>query len=256
MLNLIQHGIERIGPKHAYQLTKVFFSGSQVIIYRIYHVESGQIYALKQVDKISCFHHEVQRLTQLQDCPEIVEYVTSWLEQIDKPYGFIILYFYPYTLCSYPEHMHIDCLALTRFLYFSLLQCHQRNIEHLDIKPENILLNDKKQFKLCDFGFSHRDYLPCGTGIYRAPEIVAMEKNATITNIPFGKADIYSMGVTIYIFYMITEEDANEVQEIILDHVQKNPVMRDFLEKTLYTDPEQRWSLAQLYKHPWMNINT
>jgi serine/threonine protein kinase len=29
---------------------------------------------------------------------------------------------------------------------------HENNLAHLDIKPENILINKKGDFKICDFG--------------------------------------------------------------------------------------------------------
>jgi len=59
---------------------------------------------------------------------------------------------------------------------------HQRNIAHRDIKPQNILLQEKEGFiilKLCDFGFtstfdlknSKRYLTGKGTFGYTAPEV-------------------------------------------------------------------------------------
>ena len=69
---------------------------------------------------------------------------------------------------------------------------HQHNILHLDIKPDNILVDTKHQCKLIDFGCSQRRSEPAlsacqGTHAYRAPELFR-------GSLPTVKADIYSLG--------------------------------------------------------------
>jgi len=55
---------------------------------------------------------------------------------------------------------------------------HNKNISHLDIKLDNIILDDNKVVKIIDFGFStisKEDNLLsffCGTPSYMPPEIV------------------------------------------------------------------------------------
>lgn len=40
----------------------------------------------------------------------------------------------------------------------SALQCcHERNISHCDIKPENLLLDEENNLYICDFGLSTTD---------------------------------------------------------------------------------------------------
>ena len=59
-----------------------------------------------------------------------------------------------------------------------------QNVAHLDLKPKNLLLTNKKQLKVADFGFSlilsatdstDNAFALRGTPLYMAPEIV---KNA------------------------------------------------------------------------------
>ncbi|OGV75617.1 MAG: hypothetical protein A2340_02250, partial [Lentisphaerae bacterium RIFOXYB12_FULL_60_10] len=67
---------------------------------------------------------------------------------------------------------------------------------HGDVKPENILLDEKMKAKLVDFGlatFAHQDEPDgiWGTPYYIAPEKVQRKK-------PDARSDIYSLGATLY----------------------------------------------------------
>jgi serine/threonine protein kinase len=64
------------------------------------------------------------------------------------------------------------------------------------LKPENLLLDDKGNIKLCDFGWSaeanHKDRTTfCGTIDYMAPEML---KNKPYTK----KLDNYCLGVLLF----------------------------------------------------------
>jgi len=70
----------------------------------------------------------------------------------------------------------------TQFITGCVLQAfeylHSRNIIYRDLKPENLMLNEKGYVKLVDFGFakhignSQKTWTFCGTPEYVAPEII------------------------------------------------------------------------------------
>jgi Protein kinase domain len=76
---------------------------------------------------------------------------------------------------------------------------HQRGMVHRDIKPANIMLDIHNQAILMDFGIvkivggdSHTATgAVVGTARYMSPEVIRAE-------VPDGRADIYSLGVTLY----------------------------------------------------------
>jgi serine/threonine protein kinase len=74
---------------------------------------------------------------------------------------------------------------------------HNAGICHRDLKTENILVDEKYNLKICDFGFStsNTGHLKesCGTEGYKAPEVE--KENPNYDGI---KADIFSLGVVLF----------------------------------------------------------
>mmetsp|Transcript_35443 Transcript_35443/g.31941 ORF Transcript_35443/g.31941 Transcript_35443/m.31941 type:complete len:202 (+) Transcript_35443:376-981(+) len=73
---------------------------------------------------------------------------------------------------------------------------HSENIAHLDLKPENLLLDQNYVLKIADFDLSQyideKYILGGGTESYRAPEVIAgVTEDST-------KADTYSAGIVLF----------------------------------------------------------
>ncbi len=80
-----------------------------------------------------------------------------------------------------------------------LAEAHARGILHRDIKPDNLLLTEKGDLRIADFGLAHLEYetqltqtgTVMGTLGYMAPEQVNGEKAG-------ASADLFALGATLY----------------------------------------------------------
>ena len=137
------------------------------------------------------------------------------------------------------------------------------NIVHRDLKPENLLLDFDKSIKIVDFGLSNTykkgELLKtaCGSPCYAAPEMIAGKKyNGT-------NVDIWSCGVILFALicgYLPFEDPntSNLYKKILnADFQTPNYVSddaKDLFHCILNTDPEKRYTIEQIRKHPWFNL--
>lgn len=103
----------------------------------------------------------------------------------------------------YPQsHHQLDMNEKLRILIEISLgghYLHQRNIIHRDLKCENVLLNDKLNAKIIDFGISKIDTLrkmehmtrAIGTRHYMAPEVIRGERYSVL-------CDVFSFSIIMY----------------------------------------------------------
>ena len=184
------------------------------------------------------------------------------------------------------EHFLKDLLKRNAFsetaiVYFmkqvldGLKYIHRNKICHMDVKPDNILIDLNLQVKLIDFSVScsYANFDPedlvkfpfVGTSKFIAPEIID-RIHMKIKEIE--KLDIYSFGVTLYyLFYGEFPYKLNEVKSKNYDNILKNikeeklefpkwkkisKMGKDFLEKVLEKDYSKRLNIRQALEHPWM----
>ena len=89
-----------------------------------------------------------------------------------------------------------EIIKLGKDISHALVLCEQKNIIHMNIKPENIMVSQVGNYKLGDFGVSKigdQENCVAATGMpgFEAPEVVHLEK--------YGQtADIYSLGIILY----------------------------------------------------------
>ncbi|ODQ77643.1 hypothetical protein BABINDRAFT_163360 [Babjeviella inositovora NRRL Y-12698] len=152
---------------------------------------------------------------------------------------------------------------------------HDRKIIHRDIKPQNILLNDSGEVKLCDFGVSGEVVNSLastftGTSYYMAPERIE-GKQYTVTS------DVWSLGVTLlevaqgrFPYFEKAEDDSDKTiplmpLELLTAIMEFTPRLEDeaeikwsrlfksFIAYCLEKNPAKRASPKQmLLSHPWV----
>ena len=147
----------------------------------------------------------------------------------------------------------------------SLEYLHKNNICHRDIKPENILLTEKLDAKLTDFGlsrhFKKNELLnsSCGSPIYAAPEMLEGK------SYDGTKIDIWSLGISLYTMVCgelpFVVDDENDIY-ILMDKIIKgnynipeflSDECKDLIKNMLVTDPDKRITLEQIKNHKWVN---
>lgn len=140
---------------------------------------------------------------------------------------------------------------------------HKNDVTHRDLKPENLLLKyspDGWVVKIVDFGLSNTHEngrllsTACGSPCYAAPEMI---KGLTYKG---PMADLWSCGVILFALVCghLPFEDQNtaKLYEKILSGHHKpsawcSPEVKDLLKHILEVDPNKRYTIAEIRKHPW-----
>jgi serine/threonine protein kinase len=158
-----------------------------------------------------------------------------------------------------------DAKRIIRQITEGLRYCHSRCITHRDIKLENLLLDDKKNIKIIDFGFStcipndKKIKIFCGTPSYMAPEIVLK------TEYCGPPADIWAMGVVLFtilcgqfpyrgatdeeLYNKICKADYHIPSEV-LEYI--SPEAKDLIAKLFSIKADDRPSAKEILNHPWI----
>jgi eukaryotic-like serine/threonine-protein kinase len=105
----------------------------------------------------------------------------------------------------------------------ALAHAHQQGVVHLDIKPSNIMLSNKEEIKVLDFGISQdtkegQSEKLLGTPSYMSPEQISSEKID-------HRSDIYAVGITL--FELITGRTPfvnSENREALFKAIKNDPV--------------------------------
>lgn len=138
---------------------------------------------------------------------------------------------------------------------------HTNKYVHLDIKPDNILIGQNGELKLCDFGSSNKfklDYFKTlkGTPAFTSPEASSGKEYKGML------LDIWSCGVTLYFFVFGQLPFKGETFIEIFENIKKNQLefssrsdlsqhLLDLLTKMLEKDPKKRILIIDIYKHKW-----
>lgn len=141
----------------------------------------------------------------------------------------------------------------------ALAYCHKKHVIHRDIKPENLLLGDKGELKIADFGWSvhaptNRRQTLCGTLDYLPPEMIEGKEHDYAV-------DVWSLGVLMYEFLVgsppFEAKGHNETYKRISRVDLRFPPFiskeaKNLMKLLLVKNPRERLKLEKVLQHPFI----
>ncbi|KAM0248393.1 hypothetical protein ACHAQJ_009495 [Trichoderma viride] len=215
-------------------------------------------------------YDELSMLQRLKH-PHIVKFV-DWFESRDK--------FYIVTqlatggelfdrICDRGKFTEKDASQTIKQILDAVDYLHKNDVVHRDLKPENLIYvtpDDDSDLVLADFGIaktldSKDETLKTMAGSfgYAAPEVMAKKGH--------GKpVDMWSMGVITYTLLCGYSPFRSENLQDLLDECTRGNVVfherywkdvssdaKDFINRLLVAEPDQRWSSEQALGHIWLS---
>jgi pSer/pThr/pTyr-binding forkhead associated (FHA) protein/tRNA A-37 threonylcarbamoyl transferase component Bud32 len=247
-------------------------SGGMSRIYKALFLDTGEIVAIKlpkqefkgKKDILSLFKKEIKMSLKFKH-PNIIE---TLMEVTYDEMSTMVMEFFPSNTLAYfisqNKSLNDEKLIINQiFSAFSYI--HGKGIIHNDIKPGNILINNKSVIKISDFGTAgtpaeirkmRREWKLFGTLLYVAPEQLIGD---TIDI----RSDIYSLGVVLYEYFThinpfkLNSTNVDEVREKKLNFAvpplyeynsQINPELSNSILKAIERDPEKRYKDLMEFK--------
>eukprot|EP01102_Stenamoeba_stenopodia_P007926 TRINITY_DN2237_c0_g1_i1.p1 TRINITY_DN2237_c0_g1~~TRINITY_DN2237_c0_g1_i1.p1 ORF type:complete len:515 (-),score=104.42 TRINITY_DN2237_c0_g1_i1:120-1664(-) len=150
-----------------------------------------------------------------------------------------------------------------RQLVSGIEYCHGNLITHRDLKLENILLDEKGDCKIADFGFSNMIQPGqlfntfCGSPLFVPPELILKQAYHG------PPVDIWALGVMLFTMvagYLPFWESKASMQSLLRKVVNgkftlpKNlsPECADLIQRMLTVDPQKRITIDEIRPHPWV----
>ena len=164
---------------------------------------------------------------------------------------------------------------ITKQILDGLLYIHQSKIIHMDIKQQNILIDENLNIKITDFSisFPYDNYkendkisLPLsGTSLYMSPEVLSKSQ---IDYEDCSKIDIFSLGVVLFNLafekfpyeldysygrnFLLIYEKIKKEKLKIPEKKNFSTLFKKFLENLLEKDIKNRMSVYDALEDPWI----
>lgn len=244
---------------------------SRRVVIKTVHPLYCMTYDSKELtEQQTALQNEIKILTRVSPHPNLVEYRDNFVH--NGRLHLVLSRVDGQNLADYKRaigkrvEVH-DIQDKTRQIASGLYYLHSCQVAHLDLKPENVLVDASgDQIRLADFGMSRSccdkvDFYG-GTPEYTAPEVFDL--------VPFDgqKADAWSLGCVIQ--WCLTGSDlvcsASPFYHVVAtqDHVThmlynlpnslcENGTLQNLLWSLLQVDARYRLCVRQCLEHSWMN---
>ncbi|KAI8085773.1 kinase-like domain-containing protein [Gilbertella persicaria] len=258
------------GPyfEEKFHMIKNMGSGEYAEVWKVRCLNTNEEYAIKK-SKVPFIGWddrwlqiiEVDHLRRVKQSKHCVHMIDAWEEK-----GFLYIQL---ELCSNGsldryiqlKHENIDEQTVWKIFYeivLGLQDIHAANIVHLDLKPSNILIDDRGCIKISDFGISIQTPADMrwvkgeGDRRYMAPDLLRED---------FDKpADIFSLGLILLelatgivlpgtgeSWEMLRVGDFSKQKSAML---RLTPFMREMIEWLLTTESRDRPTVQDIIRHP------
>ncbi len=253
-----------------YQISEKIYQGSKSVVYRGYREKDQKPVMIKVPTEEYPSSRDIKKLKHEY---EIIRHLNIngvvQAQDIQKYKNKYILILEDFGGHSLKEHSSPNKVTILFFLKLAIQlaailgDIHSKNIIHKDLKPQNIILNEKtEEVKIIDFSISsliekekqdiNNPELPEGTLAYISPEQTG-RMNRSVDY----RTDYYSLGVTFY--ELLTDRlpfDSQEPMELIHSHIARNPTppneindeipkpIADIIMKLLAKTVEERYQSA------------
>ncbi|KAL4810081.1 kinase-like domain-containing protein [Aspergillus unguis] len=263
-----------------YKTGKTLGAGSYSVVKECVHIDTGQYYAAKVINKRlmagreHMVRNEIAILKKVSMGHQNILTLVDYFETMNNLYLVTDLALGGELfdrICRKGSYYESDAADLIRAVLSAVAYLHDHGIVHRDLKPENLLFRtpeDNADLLIADFGLSrimdeeqfHVLTTTCGTPGYMAPEIFKKTGH--------GKpVDIWAVGVITYFMlcgYTPFDRDSNleEMQAILDGAYSFTPIeywrgvskeARDFIKACLTVDPNARITAHQALHHKWVN---
>ena len=226
-----------------YSIASTLGTGSTSLVYDVKSKRDGKNYALKILkekfssdpENIALFRKEIENIMNLKN-ESIIE-VTDYGFYEGFPF-LVMAKFDGICLSAYLENFIKVPLVLFERIALKIASAldfiHEREIIHRDVKLENILIDDKVNIKIIDFGLAVEEAFInnetdtiSGTPLYIAPEIINGMGNSR-------SSDVYALGIVLYQLVTGVKPFKDEsIPQILKSHCFDKPARVDYLDESI-----------------------